>query len=241
MNAERNAGTAGSGTVYGMLQDEQMSATEYVEQFNLEMAPLVNMMTGYECAAMEIETKFRVLNTRLSLHGESNPIETIKTRIKSLESIVRKLETRGCPITLESARENVQDIAGVRVICSFIDDIYRIEKLFLQQEDVELIVRKDYIKNPKPSGYRSLHLVVKTPVYTEEGKQQMYVEVQMRTIAMDFWASLEYKLRYKKELDPQLLQELSDELEICAARSSDLDERMQAVRNRISQAGSLKS
>ena len=165
MNAERNAGTAGSGTVYGMLQDEQMSATEYVEQFNLEMAPLVNMMTGYECAAMEIETKFRVLNTRLSLHGESNPIETIKTRIKSLESIVRKLETRGCPITLESARENVQDIAGVRVICSFIDDIYRIEKLFLQQEDVELIVRKDYIKNPKPSGYRSLHLVVKTPVY----------------------------------------------------------------------------
>ena len=181
----------------------------------------------------ENETKFRVLNTRLSLNGESNPIETVKTRIKSLESIVRKLETRGCPITLEAARENIFDIAGVRVVCSFIDDIYRIEKLFLQQDDVELVTRKDYIKDPKPSGYRSLHLVIRTPVYTEEGRQEMPVEVQMRTIAMDFWASLEHKLRYKKDLDPQLLKKLSDELERCAAQSAELDERMQAVRIKI--------
>ena len=120
------------------------------------------------------------------------------------------------------------------MVCSFIDDIYRIEKLFLQQDDVELVTRKDYIKNPKPSGYRSLHLVIKTPVFTESGRKEMFVEVQMRTIAMDFWASLEHKLRYKKDLDPQLLQKLSDELENCAARSAELDERMQAVRSEIS-------
>lgn len=234
MDSEKSAMTAAAGTDYKMVEDGRISATEYVEQFKLEMAPLMSMMTDYECAAMEVETKFRVLNTRLSLNGESNPIETVRTRIKSLDSIVRKLETRGYPITIESARENIHDIAGVRVVCSFIDDIYRIEKLFLQQDDVELVTRKDYIKNPKPSGYRSLHLVIKTPVFTESGRKEMFVEVQMRTIAMDFWASLEHKLRYKKDLDPQLLQKLSDELENCAARSAELDERMQAVRSEIS-------
>ena len=119
------------------------------------------------------------------------------------------------------------------MICSFIDDIYAVEKLFLDQEDVKLVTRKDYIENPKESGYRSLHLIIQTPIYTENGEKDMYVEVQMRTIAMDFWASLDHKLRYKKNIDPQLLSKLAGEMEDCAKEITKLDKRMLAVRQRI--------
>ena len=125
-------------------------------------------------------------------------------------------------------------MAGVRVICSFIDDIYRIEESLLAQEDVTLITRKDYIKSPKPSGYRSLHLIIQTPIYTENGKKDMFVEVQLRTMAMDFWASLEHSLRYKKNIDPKIAEELAEELETCAEVSGKLDEMMQRIRDRIS-------
>ena len=214
----------------------QMSAADFFEQFHIEMIPFLSLMSDYQCAILEVETKFRVLNTKLAINGEENPIESIKTRIKSPESIVKKLESRGYPITMDSVCENIRDIAGVRVICSFIDDIYRIEKLLLQQDDVTLISRKDYIENPKPSGYRSLHLVIKTPIFTETGKKEMYVEVQMRPIAMDFWASLEHKLRYKKDLNPQILHKLSAELENCASQSAVLDRKMQNIRNSINQS-----
>jgi putative GTP pyrophosphokinase len=137
--------------------------------------------------------------------------------------------------------ENLWDVAGVRVICSFIDDIYKIEECFVSQEDVTLITRKDYIQNPKPSGYRSLHLIVKTPIYTENGKKDMHVEVQMRTIAMDFWASLEHKLRYKKNLNPDTAEELAKELEACAQESAKLDEKMLRIRNRIAEDGASAS
>ncbi len=130
--------------------------------------------------------------------------------------------------------ENLYDAAGVRVVCSFVDDIYRIEERFLAQEDVTLVTRKDYIQNPKPSGYRSLHLIVRTPVYTENGKKDMFVEVQLRTIAMDFWASLEHRLRYKKNLAPQTAEQLARELVACAEESARLDEKMLQIRNRIS-------
>ena len=140
------------------------------------------------------------------------------------------------PITIEATEEKLRDVAGVRVICSFADDIYEIEKNFLAQEDVTLVERKDYIRNPKPSGYRSLHLIIKTPIYTENGKKDMFVEVQMRTIAMDFWASLEHKLRYKKNLSPQVADELAKELEACAAESTKLDEKMVQIRKRIAEA-----
>ena len=191
------------------------------------------MIADYECAAMEVETKFKVLNTRFAVNGEKNPIESIKTRVKSADSILRKMEKLGLPMTLESVRNNLFDIAGVRVICSFIDDIYAVEKLFLDQEDVKLVTRKDYIENPKESGYRSLHLIIQTPIYTENGEKDMYVEVQMRTIAMDFWASLDHKLRYKKNIDPQLLSKLAGEMEDCAKEITKLDKRMLAVRQRI--------
>lgn len=220
-----------------MQAQDGMNIEQYLEQFHADFDPVYSMLMDYQCAVMEVETKFNVLNNRLSIQGEHNPIESIKSRVKSLDSIIRKLQKLNLPIAIESVEENLMDVAGVRVICSFIDDIYRIEENFLAQEDVTLIRRKDYIQNPKPSGYRSLHLIVKTPIYTENGKKDMFVEVQMRTIAMDFWASLEHKLRYKKNLDPQTAEQLAGELEACAAESADLDEKMLRIRNRISREG----
>lgn len=204
-----------------------------LDKVEAELEPVRKMIADYECAAMEVETKFKVLNTRFAVNGEKNPIESIKTRVKSADSILRKMDKLGLPMTLEAVRNNLFDIAGVRVICSFIDDIYMIEKLFLDQEDVKLVTRKDYIENPKESGYRSLHLIIQTPIYTENGEKDMYVEVQMRTIAMDFWASLDHKLRYKKNIDPQLLSKLAGEMEDCAKEITKLDKRMLAVRQRI--------
>ena len=224
------------GGIHGMRQEQKEDIEQFLAMLHVELDPVKRMFADYECAALEVETKFRVLNTRLSVKGEANPIETIKTRIKSLESILRKMTKLGLPMTLEAVQENIFDIAGVRVICSFIDDIYTIEKYVLDQEDVKLVTRKDYIENPKESGYRSLHLIIQTPIYTENGKKDMYVEVQLRTIAMDFWASLEHKLRYKKNIKPALLKELAEELESCAEESTKLDRRMLVVRKKILEA-----
>lgn len=221
--------------VLSIQNGNEKTIDQYLEQFHTDFDPLYSMLLNYQCAMMAVETKFNILNERLSIKGENNPIEAIKSRVKSLDSIIRKLEKYHWPLTIESAEENLRDVAGVRVICSFVDDIYRIEKCFLEQEDVTLVTRKDYIKNPKPSGYRSLHLIVKTPVYTEKGRKDMLVEIQMRTIAMDFWASLEHKLRYKKNLPPQSAEELARELEACARESAKLDEKMLSIRNRLSE------
>lgn len=218
-----------------MQNETTQTVEQYLEQLHADFDPVYGMLMNYQCAVMEVETKFNILNNRLSIQGEHNPIESIKSRVKDLDSIIRKLEKLNLPITIESVEENLKDVAGVRVICSFVDDIYRIEGCFLAQEDVTLVTRKDYIKNPKPSGYRSLHLIVKTPVYTENGKTDMFVEVQMRTIAMDFWASLEHKLRYKKNLNPQTAEQLAKELEACAEESAKLDEKMLQIRNLISE------
>ena len=209
---------------------------QMLQQLHADFDPVYNMLMNYQCAIMQVETKFNILNNRLSMQDEQNPIESIKSRVKSLDSIIRKLEKLGLPITIEAAEENLRDIAGVRVVCSFVDDIYRIEENFLAQEDITLVTRKDYISNPKPGGYRSLHLLVKTPIYTEIGKKDMFVEIQMRTIAMDFWASLEHKLRYKKNLDPRLAEELAEELKFCAEESAKLDEKMLRIRERIANA-----
>ena len=216
-----------------MPADDNMSVDQHLEQLHADFDPVYSLLTDYQCAVMEVETKFNILNSRLSMQGEHNPIESIKSRVKDYDSIIRKLDKLHLSITVEAVEENLRDVAGVRVICSFIDDIYKIEKCFVSQEDVTLITRKDYIQNPKPSGYRSLHLIVKTPIYTENGKKDMFVEVQMRTIAMDFWASLEHKLRYKKNLNPDTAEQLAKELEACAQESAKLDEKMLQIRDRI--------
>ena len=149
--------------------------------------PYRELMSYYRCAIMEVETKFNVLNEELSLQYDRNPIETIKTRLKSPESIMEKLSRRGYPLTVESIEKNLNDIAGVRVICSHPADIYKLSEAFLRQDDITLLERKDYIANPKPNGYRSLHLIVETPIFLHDQKRLMKVEVQFRTISMDWW------------------------------------------------------
>ena len=182
---------------------------------------------------MEIETKFRVLNEQFSINGESNPIEFIQSRIKSYGSIFRKVISKNIPRNLEAIAHNVSDIAGIRVVCSFVQDIYRLADCFLQQDDIFLIEKKDYIENPKPNGYRSLHLIVEVPIFLENEKRLVKAEVQLRTIAMDFWASLEHKLRYKKDLPQYKLDMLTDDLKKCADQSAQWDIRMQAIKNII--------
>ena len=190
----------------------------------------------YQCAIMEIETKFRVLNQEYSLEYDRNPIEGIKTRVKSYESILKKIRKKNIPINLESIEENIRDIAGIRVICSFPEDIYEIAESFLRQDDIILIEKKDYIKEPKPSGYRSLHLIVQVPIFLQKTKKFVYVEVQLRTIAMDFWASLEHKLRYKKNIPAEQEKLIQEELYDCSIQSAELDKRMQDIRNMIIKA-----
>ena len=196
------------------------------------------LFTYYECALMEVETKFKVLNQEYSLIHDRNPIESIKTRLKTVDSVFDKVQKYGVPLTLKSIEENINDIAGVRVICSFPDDIYTLAECLLEQDDVTLIQKKDYIENPKPSGYRSLHLIISIPIYLEHKKRDMKVEVQFRTIAMDFWASLEHNLRYKNDIPEELGAELAEELLECANISSSLDVRMQRVRKRLSEDAS---
>lgn len=197
------------------------------------MMPFKKLMAYYNCAIMQVETKFDVLNQEFSLEYDRNPIETIKTRLKSPDSIVKKLTRRNLPLTTGSIRENLNDVAGVRVICSFTEDIYLLADCLLQQDDVKLIQVKDYIKNPKPNGYRSLHLIIEVPIYLKDQKKNMRVEVQLRTIAMDFWASLDHKLRYNKEIPDGEANILKRELLECAQASSDLDRRMEDIKNRI--------
>lgn len=215
------------------IAESDMSETEFLQAVENNMIPLKEFFTYYKCAIMEIETKFRVLNEQFSINGESNPIEFIQSRIKSYGSIFRKMITRNIPRTIEDIEKNVSDIAGIRVVCSFVQDIYRLADCFLRQDDIFLIEKKDYIKSPKPNGYRSLHLIVEVPIFLENEKRLVNAEVQLRTIAMDFWASLEHKLRYKKDLPQNKLDMLTDDLKKCADQSAEWDIRMQDIKNII--------
>ena len=204
-----------------------------IDKFEYNVMPFKRLMAYYKCAIMEVETKFKVLNQEFSLEYDRNPIETIKTRLKSPDSIVKKLAKKDVSLTVESIEKNLNDIAGVRVICSFPEDIYVLADCLLQQDDIKLIEVKDYIKNPKPNGYRSLHLIVEIPIFLKDEKKNMRVEVQLRTIAMDFWASLEHKLSYKKDIPQDEEELLRRELLDCAQISADLDLRMEKIKNRI--------
>lgn len=163
-----------------------LMSDEFLDFVNKNMKPIEKQMSYYQCAIMEVETKFKVLNEQYSLEYDRNPIEDIKSRVKSMESLIKKIRKKDIPLTLSSIEENIHDIAGVRVICSFPDDIYMLADCLLSQDDITLLEKKDYIKNPKPGGYRSLHLIVSVPIFLQDGKRNMTVEVQLRTIAMDF-------------------------------------------------------
>lgn len=196
-----------------------------------EAKPFNQLMMEYRSAIVEVETKLKVLNAEFSQEYNRNPFESIKSRLKSPESIYEKLERKGFPVTVENIREKLSDVAGLRVICSFPDDIYRIAELFCQQDDIILLRKKDYIKNPKPNGYRSLHLILNVPIFLSTGKRYMKVEVQFRTIAMDFWASLEHKLKYKK--DVKETDKIVAQLKSCADSIEMLDYQMQEIRDKI--------
>ena len=217
-----------SQTTFQNLMDE-----DSIRTFQKFFTSSKDLMSCYRCAIMEIETKFRVLNERFSLTHDRNPIDNIQTRLKSPESIHEKLIRKNLPLTLEAVEENLFDIAGVRVVCSFVDDIYMLADCLLRQDDITLIGQKDYIENPKENGYRSLHLIVEVPIFLQNEKKLMRVEVQLRTIAMEFWANLEHQLRYKKDLSPKIIARTTRQLNECAQLSSILDSQMQDIRDMI--------
>jgi putative GTP pyrophosphokinase len=215
------------------MQFEQLHTDKYIKLFEKNGKDLETLMTYYECALMEIETKLKVLNAEFELTREYSPIETIKSRLKSLDSLIAKSHLYEVKPTFEDIQDKIEDIAGIRVICGFPEDIYTVADCILQQDDIQLIDCKDYIKNPKPNGYRSLHLIISVPIFLEHEKRDMKVEVQLRTIAMDFWASLEHKLKYKKELPADINDRLVEELLECATAGAALDMKMQNIRRQI--------
>jgi putative GTP pyrophosphokinase len=178
-------------------------------QLHTHFLEVKELMSCFRCAILEVETKFRVLNEQLSLQYERNPIDSISSRLKSPESIYEKIERKNLPPDIKSIEEHLSDVAGVRVVCSFVNDVYMLAECLLKQDDVKLIRRSDYIKYPKPSGYRSLHIVVEIPVFLTEKTEYVPVEIQLRTIAMDTWASLEHELKYKRK--ETLTKEIKDE------------------------------
>lgn len=192
------------------------------------------VMFLYNSALKAINTKIEILNNEFIHLYNYNPIEHIKSRLKTPESIVKKLKRGGYEVTIPNMIEHLSDIAGIRIICSFSPDIYRIAEMIARQSDVTVLVVKDYIKNPKPNGYKSYHMVVTIPIYLSDGPVDTKVEIQIRTIAMDFWASLEHKIRYKKNIPEDKALYLQNEMLECAEISADLDRRMQNVRDVIS-------
>lgn len=208
-----------------------LMSDEFIDFIQKNKKPMDKLLSYYACAIMEVETKFRVLDHQYSLEYDRNPIEDIKSRVKSWESLIKKVRRKEIPLTLSSIEENIHDIAGVRVVCSFPDDIYMLADCLLNQDDITLIEKKDYIKNPKPGGYRSLHLIISVPIFLQDEKRMVTVEVQLRTIAMDFWASLEHKIYYKFEGNaPDYLEQ---ELKACADMADMLDNKMFSLNQAI--------
>ncbi|MCR4587121.1 MAG: GTP pyrophosphokinase family protein [Lachnospiraceae bacterium] len=196
-----------------------------------EVTEFERLMMYYECAMSEVQTKLEVLNKELTHVNKRNPFESIKGRIKSPSSIYDKMYRRGWDFSVSNIEKNLNDVAGIRVICSFIDDIYMLRDCLIKQDDVFLIAEKDYIKNPKDNGYRSLHLILEIPIFLTNEKRMMRVEVQFRTIAMDFWASLEHQMKYKKDVPNS--EAISEELLYSADLINQLDRRMIQIRDKI--------
>ena len=210
---------------------KRYSIPENEIEFFENISRFQELMLMYNCAVKEIQTKFEILNDDLSVRKNRNPIEFIKSRIKRPESILEKLRRKNLEISSESITEYLSDIAGVRVICSFVDDIYEVAKMLSRQDDITVLEIKDYIKNPKANGYRSYHMIVTVPVFFSDRSYPVKVEIQLRTIAMDFWASLENKMRYKKEMENT--EEISKRLKECSEIIAKTDLEMQEIRDEI--------
>ena len=193
------------------------------------------MQNLYDAAVRQLTLKFNILNSEFNVLYARNPIHHIDGRVKSQSSIVAKLIKRGLPLSIESARKNINDIAGVRVVCSYIDDVYRVAEMVERQQDLEIVKRQDYIKTPNYNGYRSLHLDLRVPVYLSNRTEQVLAEVQIRTIAMDFWASLEHDIRYKADRS-RLPAGINEEMLACAGKIAEIDRQMQDMYQRIKAA-----
>lgn len=192
-----------------------------------------NELLVYKFALDQMDTKFSIISQEYNLIHGHNPIEHTKSRVKSFESLINKLVRKGCDITTKAAKEHINDIAGLRIVCSFLSDIYNMVEVLKEHEDIKILKMKDYIKNPKPNGYRSLHLIVEVPVYLTNRVEHAKVEIQIRTIAMDFWASLEHKIYYK--LNNEVPNQLTDELKEAADIANYLDEKMLHIRTKADQ------
>lgn len=192
---------------------------------------LQQLLMLYESGIKQITTKFEILENEFASKHQRNPIETITSRVKAPMSIAEKLQRKGLAVTLDNMVNKLNDIAGIRVTCPFISDVYHVTQMLLSHDDITLVKLKDYIKNPKSNGYRSLHLIVKVAIYFSDEKKEIPVEVQIRTIAMDFWASLEHQLHYKK--DYIMPSDISEELKDCADVIANTDERMQNLAKNI--------
>lgn len=213
-----------------VLDDDIM---EKLKMFMLSSQQFQEMMMMYKCAIREVRTKAEVLNDEMSVRYHRNPISSISSRVKKPESIAQKLYKKGLPFTVEAIMANLSDVAGIRIICEFIDDIYTIAAMLAMQDDLKLIKIKDYIKYPKPNGYRSYHMIVEIPVFFSKGKTLMRVEIQIRTMAMDFWASLDHELKYKKNIDSSDEEMIAAELLACADRIAETDTIMQQIRMKL--------
>lgn len=189
------------------------------------------LMSRYEAAIKEVTTKLEILKSDFQIQNGRKSIETIQSRIKKPASILKKMNKKGIETNLETIPRELNDVAGIRVICSFIDDIYMVAEKLASQDDIQVVVIKDYIKNPKPNGYRSYHMIVEVPVFFMSAKEIMRVEVQLRTVAMDFWASLEHEMKYKKEVEES--QDIVKELKQCADVIAQTDFKMLQLRKEI--------
>ncbi|MEH7505285.1 GTP pyrophosphokinase family protein [Neobacillus drentensis] len=194
---------------------------------------LTRFMMAYKFALDEMNTKINILKDEFNYIHDYNPIEHVKSRLKSPESIFKKVNRKGYDFSLPVIKEKVRDIAGIRITCSFISDIYEISKMLANQKDIRVVKYKDYIKNPKPNGYQSLHLILEIPIFMSDREELTYVEVQIRTIAMDFWASLEHKIYYKynKEVPEHMIEELKE----TATMAAGLDRKMERLHKEISE------
>ncbi|MFT4234528.1 MAG: GTP pyrophosphokinase family protein [Microbacterium sp.] len=204
---------------------------ELIDQARVMRDEVQRFLNQYRFGMREIETKLSILREDFEHQHSYNPIEHVTSRLKSMDSLMEKVERRGLEADLDVVRENILDIAGVRVTCSFVTDAYRLFELLAGQSDITVREVKDYIGNPKPNGYRSLHAIVEVPVFLSTGTIPVPVEVQFRTIAMDFWASLEHKIYYK--YDKQVPTRLTDSLGDAAATAAELDRRMEALHREI--------
>lgn len=212
-------------------EEVQTYLLEHKDELLSQIILFNELMNRYDSAIKEVTTKLEILKKDLQLHNNRDCISAIQARIKSPVSILKKLNRKGLAPNLTSIQNELNDVAGIRVICSFIDDIYMLAEKISSQDDITVIDVKDYIKHPKPNGYRSYHMILEVPVFFSESKELIRVEVQIRTVAMDFWASLEHDIKYKKNIENG--DEIAEELKECADTINKTDQRMMELRNKI--------